>query len=103
MSKTITNKPTEIKVNNESLDRNNLFKLVTNFPSEKGIAVSEMRLRMRILDAIEKANGGNLELEDNDFNTLKTLFNNFGWVQPHKDILEMADHLEEVSKQTTTK
>lgn len=101
MSKTIENKPTEIKVNGESLDRNGLFKLVINFPSEKGIPISEMRLRMRILDAIEvsEKNKENLILEDNDFNLLKRLFDNFGWLQPHKDLLELADHLEELLKQ----
>jgi len=99
MSKTIINKPTEIKANGKSYDRNELFQLVLNAPQERGISISIMRDRMRVLDAIEKANGEDLTLEDNDFNTLKQLFDSFGWLQPHKDIIELADHLDKLSKQ----
>jgi hypothetical protein len=99
MSKTIKCKATGIKANGKSLDRNDLLMLVANDPPERGLPISVMRDRMRIVEAIEKANKGDIKLEDADFNTLKSLFDAFGWLQPHKDLLELADHLEEVSKQ----
>ena len=99
MSKTILNKATEIKANGKPLDRNDLLTLVTNDPPEKGLTITAMRDRMRIIDAIEKAEKGDVVLEDNDFNLVRRLFDNFGWLQPHKDLLEFSDHLEEVSKQ----
>lgn len=97
--KTIKNVKTEITSNNGALDRNELFKLILNEPTQQGINVNSMRERFRILDAIEKADGGDVVLEDNDFNTLKKMFDAYGFVKPHKHILELADHLEEVSKQ----
>lgn len=97
--KTIKNAKTEISSNVGVLDRNELFKLILNEPTQQGINVNNMRERFRILDAIDKADGGDIKLEDNDFNTLKRMFDAYGFVKPHKHILELADHLEEVSKQ----
>jgi len=99
MSKTIKGKETGIKANGKLLDRHDLLTLVTNDPPEKGLSINAMRERMRILDVIEKSEKGDITLEDADFKTLKTLFDAFGWLQPHKDLLELADHLEELSKQ----
>lgn len=98
--KTITNK--EVKISgpdSKMMKRSNLLNLVTNNPPERGLTISAMKERMRILEAVEKAGDGDITLEDADFNTLKRLYDEYGWATPHKDIIELADHLDEVAKQ----
>jgi len=98
--KTITNKEVKIKDQDDKLMlRSNLLNIVANNPPERGLTISAMKERMKILDAIEKADKGDIELEDAEFNTLKKLYDEYGWLTPHKDIIELADHLEELAKQ----
>lgn len=97
--KTIKNCQTEVTDATGTLDRKGIFKLIINAPSPQGINIQVMRERFRILDVLEKSEGEDIVLEDSDFNTLKKLFENFGFVKPHKHLTELADHLEEVSKQ----
>jgi len=97
--KTIINKEVKIKgVDGNLMLRSNLLNIVTNNPPERGLPIAAMKERMRILDALEKADKGDITLEDADFNTLKKLFDEYGWLTPHKDIIELADHLDELSK-----
>jgi len=97
--KTITNKEVKIKDQDDKLMlRSNLLNIVANNPPERGLTISAMKERMKILDAIEKADKGDIELEDAEFNTLKKLYDEYGWLTPHKDIIELADHLEELAK-----
>jgi hypothetical protein len=97
--KTISNK--EVKITTESglMHRSDLLVIVTNEPGERGIKISEQRERMRILEVIEKADKGDITLEDADFNKLKTLYEAFGWTAVHKDLTDLADHLDELAKQ----
>jgi hypothetical protein len=97
--KTISNKEVKITTGEGLMHRSDLFKIVINEPGERGIKISEQRERMRILDVIEKAGKGDLTLEDADFNKLKTLYDNYGWMAVHKDLTELADHLDELAKQ----
>lgn len=97
--KTIINKEVKIKdLDDKLMLRSKLLIIVTNNPPERGLNISAMKERMRILEAIEKADKGDIVLEDADFNTLKRLFDEYGWTAPHKDIIELADHLDELSK-----
>jgi hypothetical protein len=97
--KTITNKEVKIKGQDGALMlRSNLLNIVTNNPPERGLPIAAMKERIKILDAIEKADKGDITLEDAEFNTLKRLFDDYGWLTPHKDIIELADHLDELSK-----
>jgi hypothetical protein len=97
--KTIINKEVKIKgVDGNLMLRSNLLNIVTNNPPERGLPIAAMKERMRILDALEKADKGDVILEDADFNTLKRLFDEYGWLTLHKDIIELADHLDELSK-----
>jgi len=98
--KTIINKEVKIKSPDGNLmHRSNLLNIVANQPPEKGLTITAMKDRMRILDAIVLADKGDITLEDADFNMLKKLYNEYGWLTPHKDIIELADHLDELSKQ----
>lgn len=105
--KTITNKETKIKSSTgpdeKFLTRNDLLKIVTNDPPERGCLISEMRSRLKILSAIEKSDGEKLVLEDADFEILKKAYNSFEWQVLHNDIVDLADHLEEVAKQKEEK
>ena len=97
--KTITNKEVKIKDQDGVLMlRSNLLNIVTNNPPDRGLHITAMKERIKILDAIEKADKGDIILEDAEFNTLKRLFDEYGWLTPHKDIIELADHLDELSK-----
>lgn len=97
--KTITNKEVKIKgVDGVLMLRSNLLNIVTNNPPERGLPIAAMKERIKILDAIEKADKGDITLEDAEFNTLKKLYDEYGWLTPHKDIIELADHLDELSK-----
>ena len=97
--KTIINKEVKIKGTDDKLMlRSNLLNIVTNNPPERGLPIAAMKERMKILDAIEVAKDLDITLEDAEFNTLKKLFDEYGWLTPHKDIIELADHLDELSK-----
>jgi len=97
--KTIINKEVKIKGQDDKLmHRSNLLNIVTNNPPERGLPIAAMRERMKILEIIDKADKGNITLEDAEFNTLKRLYDEYGWLTPHKDIIELADHLDELSK-----
>ena len=97
--KTIINKEVKIKGTDDKLMlRSNLLNIVTNNPPERGLTITAMKERMKILEAIEKADKGDIILEDAEFNTLKRLYDEYGWLTPHKDIIELADHLDELSK-----
>jgi len=101
--KVITNKETNIKNGDKMLTRGDLLMIVVNEPDPKGIKISEMRDRMRILDKLDNNSTdtefkAEISLEDADFTLLKKLFDNYGWLQTHPDILDLADHLDELSK-----
>jgi predicted metal-dependent TIM-barrel fold hydrolase len=96
--KTISNKETQILGEDKRLmKRSDILKLVVGTTSNQGISISEMRDRFKILDVLEIANG-EVVLEDVQFKTLKKLFDEFKWASLHKDIVNLADHLEELNK-----
>lgn len=98
--KVVVNKKTSVKLGEELLDRAGLLKVVLNLPPERGITVTEMRSRYKILDKLEGA-GETISFEDAEFTTVKKLYNEFGWLGNHRDILDLGDHLDEVEKQKT--
>lgn len=55
-----------------------------------GINIEEQRKRMRILDAVEKAND-ELVLEDADAEILKGLVNAMPWAVVKKEIVQFSD------------
>lgn len=110
--KTIINSQVQIKDSSDKLMlRSDLLKIVANKAPERGLSITAMRERMRILDVLEKCTAddvfktaptghraSDITLEDADFNALKKLYNEYGWLAFHKDIIELADHLDELSK-----
>lgn len=97
--KTISNKETAITdIDGKLMTRADLLILVADKPPAGGMTIAIMRERTRITDVIEKAGKGDITLEDNDFNNLKVAYESFGWGKKHKDLLDLADHLSELSK-----
>lgn len=56
----------------------------------EGINIAEMRASLKVLDALDEANG-TLELEDADFAHLKTKLDNMGWNVADRRILQLVD------------
>lgn len=110
--KVIINKATLIQGPNKNfLLRSDLLKLVVNTPPEKGIPIAAMRDRIKILDVLDSCTSGSvgttvstgfegsdIHLEDAQFTSLKKLFDEYAWRAAHKDIIDLADHLDEVAK-----
>jgi hypothetical protein len=64
-----------------------------------GCNIADMRRRMRVMDAIEAASfdessgGGELTLEDADYELLKSAFHQNQFRLVHRDLLAIADSL----------
>ena len=59
----------------------------------QGCNINDMRKRMKVMDAIEAADG-EVVLEDADFDLLKGCFNSFPFRLVHKDIVAIGDGFE---------
>jgi hypothetical protein len=57
---------------------------------ERGINVAEMRMRMRLLDALEAANDRSLQLEDADWELFKALATRFQFGLAHRDLVQTS-------------
>jgi len=57
---------------------------------QKGIDITEMRSSIRLLDAIDAANG-TLELEDADYAVLKDKLDHMAWNVADKRIVQLID------------
>lgn len=100
--KRITNSKTSMMVQGIDGDVyvSDMLMAVVNSPSKNGINILEMRNRISIIDAISKSEKpGFIDLENSEFDLTRKLFLEFGWLVSHKNLVEIADHLEEVSKQ----
>lgn len=62
----------------------------------EGVQIGEMRQRLRILDALDKANG-QLTLEDADHALLRSLLGKFRFAVAHADIVAAIDAVESAS------
>lgn len=100
MAKKIENKETKIKkTETDFFDAFDLFETVINSPIKGGIVISEMKKRIKILDAIEASDRKSITIDDADVETLKDVFNNHQWPATSKDVIAISDYLEEISKQ----
>jgi hypothetical protein len=67
-----------------------LIKTCVNSTGERGINATEMKARLRILDALEVATD-KLELEDADVQTLKPLVEAMPWAIVHTGLVGFCD------------
>jgi len=87
-------KKTTLKLNADSedvMDYAELIRYVLAQVPQHGLTPDVMRKRMRILDAVDKATDGVIQLEDADANVLKSTVNNAVWSVMHQDILDFTD------------
>lgn len=100
--KTIINKETTIidesKDPKVTYNYGELLKLGINNPPQGGFSISEMKVRLKIWGILDTAGTKNIELEDADFNILKSRFDEFKWAQAHEDIVALSDHLDSLVK-----
>jgi hypothetical protein len=59
--------------------------------SINGMNLTQMRSRIRVLDAVEAAGDGDIMLEDADFNTLSEAINSQQWALAKKQLLVIID------------
>jgi len=71
-----------------------LAKICLNAPPERGFTPDEMRARMRVLDALDAAQGqdaGCLILEDADAVKLQSCVQAMRWPRMHRQLVEFLD------------
>lgn len=85
-------KSIELSSNTEHQTRE-VLKIVMEQGSALGMNIGDMRKRMAIIDKLERANGV-LELEDADWQILKDIYAQHPWRIAHKDLLAIADAIE---------
>ena len=79
---------------NELIDYAALIRMITQLPTDprQGLTVEDIRKAVRILDALDKAKG-KLELEDADYEVLKTKVENYKFGFAHKNLLTFIDDI----------
>ena len=68
---------------------------------QKGAEVEEIRKGIRVLDALDNAKDGVVELEDADWEHLKTKVQAMQWAFVDKRILQFIDDVMDASEQVT--
>jgi len=68
---------------------------------QKGAEVEEIRKGIRVLDALDKAQNGVLELEDADWEHLKTKVNAMQWAFVDKRILQFIEDVLDAGENVT--
>lgn len=59
--------------------------------SINGMNLTQMRSRIRVLDALDAAGDKPIELEDSDFNTVTEAINGMPWALANRDLLAVID------------
>ena len=96
MSKTIENKTTAIRLNEDkNANYADLLVHLVNVPIKEGLTVSEMKRNLRVLDILEVGKDAEtLEFTKEDFKFLQKLVTNSRWGVSHKDIIEFVEYVE---------
>ena len=91
--KKIANKRTEVSDGQDNkATYADFVKACANNQIQQGFSVQDIRDRLRIVEAVEKADG-EIKLEDADFENLKQYVQNMRWAIVHPDILEFCDYI----------
>ncbi len=95
---TLKNKITEIKKNEkEKLSYFDLMKVCAEQAPKEGLKIQQINKRIRIINALEKEKEGKVEMEDADFDELKSLVVNFTWGIVHKDIVNFYNYIQNLN------
>jgi len=68
-----------------------VFKLVAENSPQKQISVSDMRKRVKLLEALENSSSETLVVEDAEWQMLKQALEEFPWSQASKQLLDIID------------
>jgi hypothetical protein len=79
-------------IEGEMFSSKRVFVEVLSLPAG-GCNIADMRKRMRVMDAIEAADGDEATLEDADYELLKSVFHGNQFRLAHRDLLTIADTL----------
>jgi hypothetical protein len=98
--KKLENKKIELKFEEDKeMGFADLAKVCVNQIPEGGVPPVEMGKRIAIIAKLDNAKiGDKIELEDAQFDMLKSLADNTGWRLIHKDIVAFNEHLEKLKK-----
>lgn len=78
--------------------RDVIRQVVTLADQRTGVNIDQMRRRMKVLDALDKANG-ELRLEDADWEVLKAVYETFPFGMVNKDVLTIADDIRDAKSE----
>jgi len=72
-----------------------LLLLTINIAPEQGFSITDIRLRLKIANAIEQSNNNDnkIFIDNTELPILKSSFDAFKWRVIHKDIVELSDIL----------
>lgn len=99
--KTIENKTPVVDVNMEGCERADyatIAKFCLNVPPESGFKLDDMRARFKVIDKLEHATNGKIELEDAEFAKLHSAAKAVTWRVLSRGVVEFLDYLDEVAK-----
>jgi len=90
LKKVVTTSPNGV---DGELDYKDYIKTIVSMPYEgqKGLTIDEIRSSMRVLQALEKASGDVLDLEDQDFDYMKKKVNAARFNFASAEILQFID------------
>lgn len=94
--KSISNKQTEIKINDANANYGDLIRLVTGQPKQGGYDWTDQELRLAIFSALTKVTDEKLDyinLEDAQFAYLKKLVEGMKWNIIHADLLKFKEDI----------
>lgn len=83
---------TVILYTGDTFNSKQVFTEILSMPAN-GCSIGDMRKRMKVLDRVEAATF-EIELEDADFELLKSSFNGNQFRYVHKDLIAIADTLD---------
>ena len=96
--KTLELKQTKLKLNQDgNASYKDLILLCVNAPKQGGFTITEIKSRLQIVDAVEKA-GDNLQLEDTPADLLNEIVSEFKWGSVHADIVQFVEDIQNMKE-----
>jgi len=96
--KTLELKQTELKINQDgNASYKDLILLCVNAPKQGGFTITEIKSRLEIVDAVEKADGS-LQLENSAAQLLQEIVSEFKWGSVHADIVQFVEDVQNMKE-----
>lgn len=96
--KTLELKQTKLKINQDgNASYKDLILLCVNAPKQGGFTITEIKSRLEIVDAVEKADGS-LQLENSAAQLLQEIVSEFKWGSVHADIVQFVEDVQNMKE-----